>query len=338
MAPLTLSKKYDDLVRCADQPLSSYNKLNDDDLGDVISKSWPFIMESITYTPFSIDKSSSTASLDELSEKVYTKLERRLKIQFQLYSEAAKRAQQSFPNRPPLRQNKQHINTYLKDFDTSLSLDRSSEFSLENMSEINVPDFYVLCTPHLHDKDNVQQRQVNDVRLHDFIKATPQTSPYKMLVIKQALKDCCRCGTYDQLKNLCLAADTSIEEIVFANANTVLHECIILNNQQLAHELVRFKFNIEVYGELGTPLVTAMHYDILWAVEFLLKNGADLSTRHIDWPYLTLYEYCIQFGKISIKLMIVKHLLSLIRKNRYRIIRRLMNSGWNIPWNTRNIN
>ena len=140
------------------------------------------------------------------------------------------------------------------------------------------------------------------------------------------------------MKNICLAANISIEEIVFVNANTVLHECIILNNEQLAHELVRFKFNIEVYGELGTPLATAIHYDILWAVEFLLKNGADLSTRHIDWPYLTLYEYCIQFGKIAIKSMIEKHLLSLIRKNKYRIIRRLMNSGWSIPWNTRGIN
>lgn len=107
MAPLTLSEKYDDIVRCADQPLSSYDKLSDEDLSDVVSKSWPFIMESITYTPFSTDKSSSTASLDELSGEVFTKLERRLKIQFQLYSEAAKRAQQSFPNRPPLHRNKQ---------------------------------------------------------------------------------------------------------------------------------------------------------------------------------------------------------------------------------------
>jgi hypothetical protein len=56
MAPLTLAEKYVDLVRCADQPLTSYDKLNNEDFEDVISKQWPFIIESITYTPLSLEK------------------------------------------------------------------------------------------------------------------------------------------------------------------------------------------------------------------------------------------------------------------------------------------
>jgi len=97
MAPLTLAEKYDDLVRCADQPLSSYDKLSNEDFEDVISKLWPFIIESITYTPLSLEKT------DSLTGEIRTKLERRLKIHFQLYSEAAKRHQQKFPNRKPIR-------------------------------------------------------------------------------------------------------------------------------------------------------------------------------------------------------------------------------------------
>jgi hypothetical protein len=103
-----------------------------------------------------------------------------------------------------------------------------------------------------------------------------------------------------------------------------------LNNKKLTSELIRHKFNIHANGELGTPLVTAIHYNILWAVEMLLNNGADLTKRHIDWPFLTLNEYCIQFAKIDIKLMIDKHITSLIREHNYTIIRRLVNDGWKI--------
>ncbi len=98
----------------------------------------------------------------------------------------------------------------------------------------------------------------------------------------------------------------------------------------MTSELIRHRFNINVDGELGTPLVTAIHYNILWAVEMLLKNGADLTKRHIDWPFLTLYEYCIQFAKINIKVMIDKHITSLIHKHNYTTIQKLVNDGWNI--------
>ncbi|CAF0820642.1 unnamed protein product [Adineta steineri] len=151
-----------------------------------------------------------------------------------------------------------------------------------------------------------------------------------MLIFKQALKECCRCGNYYQLGSLCLAADTTIEKIHFDNNDTVLHECIKLNNKQLARELIKFKFNIDVDGELGTPLVTAIHYNRLWAVEILLENGADLTKRHIDWPYLTLYEYCIQFAKIDIKIIINNYITSLIYKRKYTIIQKLIKDGWNI--------
>jgi hypothetical protein len=107
MAPLTLTEKYNDLVRCADQPLSSYSKLNTKDLEDVISKTWPFIIESITYTPSSLEKNDSMMSTSLLpGGEIHAKLERRLKIHFQLYSEAAKRYQQKFPNRKPIRRNR----------------------------------------------------------------------------------------------------------------------------------------------------------------------------------------------------------------------------------------
>jgi ankyrin repeat protein len=109
-----------------------------------------------------------------------------------------------------------------------------------------------------------------------------------------------------------------IENIYFDNNDTILHEAIKLNNKQLTSELIRHKFNINVDGELGTPLITAIHYNILWAVQMLLNNGADLTKRHIDWPFLTLYQYCIQFAKIEIKSIIDKHIASLIRKRNYK--------------------
>jgi hypothetical protein len=71
--------------------------LSNEDFEDVISKLWPFIIESITYSPLSLEKT------DSLTGEIRTKLERRLKIHFQLYSEAAKRHQQKFPNRKPIR-------------------------------------------------------------------------------------------------------------------------------------------------------------------------------------------------------------------------------------------
>jgi len=106
MAPLTLTEKYNDLVRCADQPLSSYDKLIAEDLEDVKGQIWPFIIESITYTPLFLEKDDSMVSASPLTGEVRTKLERRLKIHFQLYSEVAKRYQQKFPNRKPIRRNR----------------------------------------------------------------------------------------------------------------------------------------------------------------------------------------------------------------------------------------
>jgi hypothetical protein len=106
MAPLTLTEKYNDLVRCADQPLSSYDKLNSKDLEDVINKIWPFIIESITYTPLSLEKDDPMTSTIPFTGEIHTNLERRLKIHFQLYSEVAKRYQQKFPNRKPIKRNR----------------------------------------------------------------------------------------------------------------------------------------------------------------------------------------------------------------------------------------
>jgi hypothetical protein len=62
----------------------------------------------------------------------------------------------------------------------------------------------------------------------------------------------------------------------------------------------------------------------------LLNHNADLTKRHIDWSYWTLYEYCIQFDKIDIKSIIDKHIKSLIQKRKFTIIRKLINDGWNL--------
>ena len=103
MAPLTLSAKYDDLVRCADQPLSAYSKLSHEDFEDVMSQAWPFIIESITSTPFQYETSEAQISTAVSTGEVRFKLDRRLKIQYPLYSEAAARNQQPFPARMVLR-------------------------------------------------------------------------------------------------------------------------------------------------------------------------------------------------------------------------------------------
>ena len=121
-----------------------------------------------------------------------------------------------------------------------------------------------------------------------------------------------------------------MDNFYFDNNDTVLHESIKLNNKPLTVELIQRKFNINIDGELGTPLVTAVHYNILWAIELLLNNGADLTKRHIDWPFLTLYEYCIEFARIDTKLIIDKYITSLIRKHDYTTIRKLVNNGWTI--------
>jgi hypothetical protein len=65
---------------------------------------------------------------------------------------------------------------------------------------MNIPDFYVLCTPehsnerkhqnhrHLVSGTSEKQRQTDYARVIKYIMTTIQTSPYRMLVFKQALK------------------------------------------------------------------------------------------------------------------------------------------------------
>ena len=144
------------------------------------------------------------------------------------------------------------------------------------------------------------------------------------------LEECCRCGNYSLLNSLCTAMNISIKNLYFDNDDSILHRCIQWNNRQLTSELIRYGFNIDIDGEIGSPLVTAIHYDILWAVEFLLNHGADLTKRHIDWPLLTLYQYCIQFKKIDTKLIIDRYIALLIRQNNDVVLRKLINDGWNI--------
>lgn len=71
----------------------------------------------------------------------------------------------------------------------------TSTFSLENATEINIPDFYVLCPPEHSNKreqllsaTSVKQRQIDFDCVKKYIMTTIQTSPYRTLVLKQALK------------------------------------------------------------------------------------------------------------------------------------------------------
>jgi hypothetical protein len=72
-----------------------------------------------------------------------------------------------------------------------LSFEATSTFSLDNASKINVPDFYVFCAP---ERSNplparlTKQQQTDFDRVRKYIMTTMQTSPYKMLVLKQVLK------------------------------------------------------------------------------------------------------------------------------------------------------
>jgi hypothetical protein len=82
----------------------------------------------------------------------------------------------------------------------SLSVDTSATFSLDNVSEMNMPDFYVFCPPeHSNERGyrnygqfssttSIKQRQKDFDCVKKYIMTTIQTSPYKILVFKQALK------------------------------------------------------------------------------------------------------------------------------------------------------
>ena len=73
-----------------------------------------------------------------------------------------------------------------------MSLDTSSTFSFDNVSEMNIPDFYVFCTSEHSNKRkhtmSEKQRQIDYDRVRKYLMTTMQTSPYRMVVFKQALK------------------------------------------------------------------------------------------------------------------------------------------------------
>jgi len=179
MAPLTLVEKYDDLVRSADQPLTSYDKLNDKDYNDVINKIWPFIIKSVTYTPLILKRNDSIMSSVSFEGKVRIDLERRLKLKYQLYSKIAKEYQQIFPDRKPIEINKQNRSTE----NESLSFETTAAFSIDQPTETNLPDFYVLCSI----KDMKKRRKHFD-HLIKYIIETTEISPQRELILKQAIQ------------------------------------------------------------------------------------------------------------------------------------------------------
>jgi hypothetical protein len=61
-----------------------------------------------------------------------------------------------------------------------------------------MPDFYVLCKPkHQNHRQSIsatseKQRETDYARLREYIMTTIHTSPYRMLIFKQALKVICK--------------------------------------------------------------------------------------------------------------------------------------------------
>ena len=111
-----------------------------------------------------------------------------------------------------------------------------------------------------------------------------------------------------------------MENVYFDNHDSLLHQTIKMNNEALTIELLKHNYDVNASGEVGTPLITAIHFDIYWAIELLLKHGADLTVRHIDWPYWTIYQYCVQFAKIESKLLIEKHYVNVMKLSRHSSI------------------
>jgi hypothetical protein len=82
----------------------------------------------------------------------------------------------------------------------SSAIETTSTFSLDNALEMNMPDFYVFCPPeHSNERGHqnngqlssaisVQQHQTKFDRVKKYIMTTIETSPYRKLVFKQALK------------------------------------------------------------------------------------------------------------------------------------------------------
>ncbi len=83
----------------------------------------------------------------------------------------------------------------------SLSLETTSTFSLDNTSKMNIPDFYVFCSPEpsSNERENQNDRQLSSAtstkqhftdfnRVKNYLMTTEPTSPYKTLVFKQAIK------------------------------------------------------------------------------------------------------------------------------------------------------
>ena len=82
----------------------------------------------------------------------------------------------------------------------SLSTESTSTFSLDNQSEMIVPDFYVFRPPERSKKQrheeygqslsdsSIKQRQKDFERAKNYLMTTMQAAPCKILVLKQALK------------------------------------------------------------------------------------------------------------------------------------------------------
>lgn len=75
--------------------------------------------------------------------------------------------------------------------------------------------------------------------------------------------------------------------------------------------------------------MTAIHFGMPNDfIQLLLDKGASLSSRHTEWPHLTLREYCIQFSKVKAKLIIDEHVCKLIANGEYEKLKTLSEQGY----------
>ncbi|RNA15716.1 hypothetical protein BpHYR1_021758 [Brachionus plicatilis] len=110
---------------------------------------------------------------------------------------------------------------------------------------------------------------------------------------------------------------------------TPLLRSIQCKRNETTKYLIFRKADINLAGEFGDGLVTAVHFENSNdMITLLLEKGASLASRHKLWPNLNLREYCIQTNKIQAKLAIDNFVFKLIANGEYDKLKCLTDKGY----------
>ncbi|UJR23078.1 hypothetical protein I4U23_026101 [Adineta vaga] len=104
----------------------------------------------------------------------------------------------------------------------------------------------------------------------------------------------------------------------------------ITHKQNEAAKFLLFRdANPNVKGQYGNALVTALHYesqnDLL---ALLLDKNADLTTRHPDYPKLSLREYCVLTNRVKAKTELDAYIKRLVISGNYQRLKWLVDHGY----------